>query len=95
MASTEFEQESRHSSHSSIDLYPTSAKANLQFVSDRKCAVDSRPRIDRFCPAQGRMITPEQEGAPKHREYKGKGTTPPTRARRHAFDLRGEKTGEV
>src|SRR2546425_234482 len=65
MASTEFPEESRRSSHSSIDLYSTSAKAILQFVSDRKCAVDSRPRIDRFCLAQGRVITPEQEGGPE------------------------------
>jgi len=49
MASTEFPEESRRSSHSSIDLYSTPAKAILQIVSDRKCAVDSRPRIDRFC----------------------------------------------
>ena len=65
MASTEFPEESRRSSHSSIDLYSTSAKAILQFVSDRKCAVDSRPRIDRFSPAQRPVITPEQEGSPE------------------------------
>jgi hypothetical protein len=72
MASTEFPRESRHSSHSSIDLYSTSAKRNLQFVSDQKCAADSRPRVDRFSPAQRRVITPEQEGSPEtpraHRE---------------------------
>jgi hypothetical protein len=65
MASTEFRRESRHSSHSSIDLYSTSAKLNLQFVSGKKCAVDSWPPLDRFSPAQRRVITPEQEGSPE------------------------------
>jgi hypothetical protein len=46
MASTEFEQKSRHSSHSSIDLYSTSAKVNLQFVSGKKCALGGRPLFD-------------------------------------------------
>ncbi len=46
MASIELPQESRHPSHSSIDLYSTSAKLNLRFVSDRKCAVDSRPPLE-------------------------------------------------
>jgi hypothetical protein len=62
MASTELPQESRQSSHSSIDLYSTSAKSNLKFVHDKKCAVDDRPPLDRFDLAQRRVITPEQEG---------------------------------
>jgi len=64
MASTEFRQESRHASHSSIDLYSTSAKLNLQFVSKKKCPVVSWPPLDRFSPALRRVIiTPEQEGS--------------------------------
>jgi hypothetical protein len=46
MASTEFHQESRQSSHSSIDLYSTSAKLNLQFVSGKKFAMGGRPPFD-------------------------------------------------
>lgn len=63
MASTEFPQESRHSSHSSIDLCSARAKLNLRFVSNTKYTVDSRLPFDRFSHGQGRVITPEQEGS--------------------------------
>ena len=92
MASTEFPEESRRSSHSSIDLYSTSAKAILQFVSDRKCAVDSRPRIDRFCLAQGRGITPEQEGSPETPRAQREGEDNLPHAHAATLDPRGEKT---
>jgi hypothetical protein len=46
MASVELPQKSSHLSHLSIDLYPPSAKLNLQFVSNRKCPGDSQPLFD-------------------------------------------------
>ncbi len=84
MAATEFPQETRHSSHSSTGLYSRSAKLKIEFVSDKKCAVDSRPRVDRFSPAQRRVLTADRKGAPKRHEHKG-----------NSFDPRGEKTCEV
>jgi hypothetical protein len=53
MAWIELPQESRHPSHSSIDLYSTSAKLKLQFISDRKCRHDS---ISRRNPAGGFLL---------------------------------------
>ena len=90
MASTDLPQESRQSSHSSLDLYSTSAKSNLTFVHDKKCGVDGRPPLDRFDLAQRRGITPEQEASPETPRARERGDNLPP-----ALPLRSERREDL